>query len=125
MRERVDWSSHHMLMLARQKDPMIGSCDRSSHAPIPLFDSGSFFMFPSIYSNSEEIWRRGLAHSRVLRLCHYLVSSLIPSRQVQNIYFHGFCTASWIPTIVAQGISLFGHNFFTSAMLRSSHKKLY
>jgi hypothetical protein len=49
---------------------------------------------------------------------------LIPSRQVQNIYFLGFCTASWIPTIVAQAISLFGHNFSTSAMLWSFSQEI-
>ena len=69
------------------------------------------FFYVSECSNSEEIWTWGLAHSRVLRLWHDLVSSLIPSRQVQNIYFHGFSTASSIPTIAPQGISLFGHSF--------------
>ena len=82
------------------------------------------FFYVSQYSNCEEVWRWGLAHSRVLRLWHDLVSSLIPSRQVQNIYFLGFCTASWIPTIVAQAISLFGHNFSTSAMLWSFSQEI-
>lgn len=46
----------------RQNDPMIGSRDRSSHAPIPLFDSGSIFMFPSI----ETLRRSGDEGSHIL-----------------------------------------------------------
>jgi hypothetical protein len=68
-------------------------------------------MFPSVAT----LRRSGDEGSHILVFfvshMHDLVSSLIPTRQVQNIYFHGFSTASSIPAIAPQRISLFGHNF--------------
>lgn len=118
LRERG--SSHHMLMVETKwsDDWKLWPIEPCAD---PLFDSGVLF-YVSKHRTSGEIWRWELAHSRALRLWHDLVSSMILSRQVQNICFlHCLYKASWIPNIVAQCIACLGITFLTSALLWCIH----